>query len=108
MFEAFQNVLMLSLVWCKAWMHRIGVTPNVLAEFEDSALMKEFGHGGWGAFAVPTPVAQEVENQYVVSQVGTVDEVRVNYYAITTNRKLKNPWVVAIVDAAKQQLLDAI
>lgn len=88
------------------WMHRLGITPNVLAEFDDSALMKEFGQGGWGVFPVSAAVAQEVEQQYGVSAVGTVNDVRVHYYAITTNRKLKNPWVVAIVESAKQGLLD--
>lgn len=88
------------------WMHRLGIVPNVVAECEDSALMKEFGQGGWGVFPVSTAVVPEVEQQYNVLQIGTVDEVRINYFAITTNRKLKNPWVVALVEAAKHGLLE--
>lgn len=88
------------------WFDRSGITPWIAAEFDDSALIKEFGKGGLGLFPVPAAVVAEVKEQYSVSLVGTLEDVRARYYAITTERKLKHPAVVAIADAARHGLLD--
>lgn len=88
------------------WFEARGIRPWLAAEFDDSALMKEFGKGGLGLFPIPAAVVQEVVEQYSVAHVGTIEEVRARYYAITTERKLKNPAVVAIAEAARHGLLD--
>lgn len=88
------------------WFDDRGIRPWLAAEFDDSALMKEFGKGGLGLFPIPAAVVQEVVEQYSVVHVGTVEAVRARYYAITTERKLKNPAVVAIVEGARHGLLE--
>ena len=86
------------------WFDRQGVKPRVIAEFEDSALLKVFGADGIGIFAAPTAVQKEVCRQYDVSVVGHVHEVKERFYAVSAERRLKHPAVVAISDVARQQL----
>jgi LysR family transcriptional activator of nhaA len=86
------------------WFQRIDVRPRVVAEFEDSALLKVFGADGQGLFPAPTVVQKEVMRQYGVQLLGRADEVRERFYAISVERRLKHPAVVAISDAARHEL----
>lgn len=86
------------------WFERHGVKPKVIAEFEDSALLKAFGADGLGVFTGPTVVEAEVMAQYGVEVIGRSDEVKERFYAISAERRLKHPAVVAISDAARQDL----
>jgi len=89
------------------WFDRNGIKPRVVAEFEDSALLKVFGADGVGLFAAPTVVEAEVMAQYGVQLLGRTDEVRERFYAISIERRLKNPAVVAISDAARHEFFAA-
>lgn len=86
------------------WFDMKGIRPTVRAEFEDSALLKVFGQAGMGLFIVPTVVEDEVRKLYSVRVVGRIEEVRERFYAISVERKLKHPAVVAISDAAQKEL----
>jgi len=86
------------------WFERNGIRPRVVGEFEDSALLQEFGADGAGIFAAPTVVEAEVVGQLGVRLLGRVEEVRERFYAISVERRLKHPAVVAISDAARQAL----
>ena len=86
------------------WFERNQVQPKVVAEFEDSALLKAFGADGLGVFAAPTVVEAEVMAQYGVEVVGRSEEVKERFYAISAERRLKHPAVVAISDAARHEL----
>ncbi len=84
------------------WFARLGIRPNVVAEFEDSALLKTFGQTGQGIFPAPAVIAKEVQRQYDVDIVGRTDEVRERFYAISAERRLKHPAVVAITEKARE------
>ncbi len=86
------------------WFSKHGVKPRVVAEFEDSALLKVFGADGIGIFTAPTVVEQEVSQQYGVEVLGRVTEVRERFYAVSVERRLKNAAVVAISEAARHEL----
>jgi LysR family transcriptional regulator, transcriptional activator of nhaA len=88
------------------WFATAQVNPKVVAEFDDSALLKVFGQRGLGFFFAPTVIAGEVQRQYDVKAVGRIDEVRECFYAISLDRKLKHPAVMAISEAAKIKLSD--
>ena len=88
------------------WFDAQEITPHIVAEFEDAALLKVFGQHGLGLFAAPAVVAAEVQSQYGVNVVGRLDEVLERFYAVSLDRKLKHPAVVAISDAAKARLGD--
>ena len=86
------------------WFDRERVHPVVAAEFSDSALLKVFGMGGVGLFAAPTAIAADVRRQYDVKALGTLEGVRETFYAITIERRLRQPAVVAIMEAARNRL----
>ena len=86
------------------WFDRHDIKPRVVAEFEDSALLKVFGSDGLGIFVAPTAVEKEVSRQYGVSIVGRAPEVKERFYAVSVGRRLKNLAVVAISNAAKHEL----
>jgi len=86
------------------WLDRHGVKPRVVAEFEDSALLKVFGADGVGIFAAPTAVEREVCRQYGVSVLGRAPEVKERFYAVSVERRLKNPAAVAISESARHEL----
>jgi LysR family transcriptional activator of nhaA len=86
------------------WFESRGIRPRVVASVEDSALLKTFGQAGIGVFPAPTAVEAEVCRQYEVKVVGRTEEVRERFYAISVERKLKHPAVIAISEAARQQL----
>lgn len=86
------------------WFDRHDIKPRVVAEFEDSALMNVFGADGVGIFPAPTVMEAEVRRQNGVHLLGHVPEVRERFYAISIERKLKNPAIVAISEAARHEL----
>jgi LysR family transcriptional regulator, transcriptional activator of nhaA len=87
------------------WFQKQGIRPRVVGEFDDSALLKTFGQAGAGLFAVPTAIEPEVLQQYGVVVLGRIDDVRERYYAISVERRLKHPAVIAISEAATELLL---
>ena len=86
------------------WFEGIGVRPNVVAEIEDTALMKVFGQHGTGVFAAPSAVAAEVRRSHAVHVVGETEEVRESFYVITVERRIMHPAVAAIARAAPGML----
>jgi LysR family transcriptional regulator, transcriptional activator of nhaA len=76
--------------------------PRILGEFEDSALLQTFGAGGRAMFPVSALVEEEVCRQHGLKSVGQVEGVRERFYAISPERKLKHPAVVAICLAARK------
>jgi LysR family transcriptional activator of nhaA len=86
------------------WFDSQNIQPRVVGEFEDSALLKVFGTAGVGLFAAPSPIEQEICRQYRVRPIGELPDVQERYYAISVERKLKHPAVVAISDTAREEL----
>jgi LysR family transcriptional activator of nhaA len=88
------------------WFDAQGLHPTIVGEFEDSALLKVFGQQGIGLFTAPSVIEAEVKRQYNVEVIGRVDAVKERFYAITVNRKLRHPAVIAMSDAAQLDLFD--
>lgn len=86
------------------WLDKLRIHPRIVGEFDDSALMKAFGQAGTGVFIAPTPIAAEVEKQYGVVVIGQADEVQEQFYAISVERKISHPAVVAITETAREWL----
>ena len=82
------------------WFETQHVRPSIVAELDDSALMKAFGQSGTGAFVAPTTIADTVCDQYGVKAVGEITAVSSQVYAITTERRLSHPAMQAIRDRA--------
>lgn len=92
------SALRLSL---EEWFQKQGIRPSTVGTFEDSALLDAFGQAGAGLFAMPSAIEAEVQRQYRVRVVGRLDSVRQRFYAITVERKLRNPAVIAISERAR-------
>ena len=83
---------------------KAGVHPQVVGEFDDSALMKAFGQASAGLFAAPTAIVDHVCEQYKVVPIGRIDAVVEHVYAITTERRLTHPAIVAISKTAREDV----
>ncbi len=87
-----------------AWFDGKGIRPRVIAEFDDSALLKVFGQRGLGFFVAPTAIEHEVCRQYDVTVIGRTEEIQERFFAISVERHLKHPAVLAIAETAREKL----
>jgi LysR family transcriptional activator of nhaA len=86
------------------WFRRSGIRPRVVAEVEDSALLKAFGRAGMGVFPAPSVVRDDVCRQYGVREIGKAKGVAEHFFAITTERRLPHPAVRVITERAPTEL----
>lgn len=86
------------------WLAKRQLAPRVMGEFDDSALLEAFGRAGLGVFALPTAVEEEICRQFEVVPIGRTDEIEAAFYAISVERRLRHPAVVAIAESARTDL----
>lgn len=86
------------------WLNKHHIHPRMMAEFDDSALMKVFGQEGAGIFIAPAVIEAEVEWQYQVTAIGRVDEVKERFYAITVERRVTHPVISVVMNEARESL----
>lgn len=86
------------------WFDKRHIRPQIVGEFDDTALMKRFGRDGGGLFVAPTPIAAEVEREYGVVKVGQTDEVVERFHAVSVERKSAHPAITTIIEGAQQWL----
>jgi LysR family transcriptional regulator, transcriptional activator of nhaA len=86
------------------WFVARNLRPLIIGEFDDSALVTVFGAAGVGAFAAPTVIENELIRQAGVKVIGRVEELRESFYAITAERRLKHPAVVAVSQSGARDL----
>ena len=88
------------------WFEEQGIRPAIRGEFEDSALLKTFGRSGEGVFAIHSAVEEDIRDHYGVRVIGAAVGLRERFYAISVERKLKHPAVVAISEQARRLLTE--
>jgi LysR family transcriptional activator of nhaA len=86
------------------WFEAVDVRPQIVAEIEDSALLKVFGQHRGGIFPAPSIVAAAVRRQYGVAALGHAGAVRERFYAITVERRITQPAVAAILESARERI----
>jgi LysR family transcriptional activator of nhaA len=86
------------------WFDVHQIRPHIVGEFDDSALMQAFGQAGTGIFIAPSVIADEVRREHGVIILGQTNEVTEQFYAISMERRLTHPAVVAINDTAQREL----
>ena len=86
------------------WFEALELSPRIVGEFDDSALLKAFGEAGAGLFAAPTVIEEHVCRMYRTAVVGRTDDISERFYAISPERRLKHPSVVLITDTARSDL----
>ena len=88
------------------WFDAHDIRPRVVGEFDDAALLQTFAAAGHGLFAAPTVIAAEIARRFEVRPVGEIPTLRERCYAISVERRLKHPAVVAICAQARGDLFE--
>ena len=88
----------------EVWLDQHGLHPRPIGEFDDAALMKAFGGEGRGVFMTPTVLEAETCAQYGVQVLGRAADLVEEFYAVSVERRITHPCVVAITQAARQDL----
>ncbi len=86
------------------WFDEKQILPRVVAEFDDSALMKTFGEAGLGIFPAPDVIADDISRSFHASSIGVIDGVTETFIAISPQRRLRHPSVLRIAEHAKRIL----
>jgi LysR family transcriptional activator of nhaA len=86
------------------WFERQDLHPVILGDFDDAALLMTFGGGGLGFFAAPAAIADEVVRTHGVRRLGPLEGLKERIYAVSAERRLLHPAVLAILKAAKEEV----
>jgi len=86
------------------WFSKCQIYPHIIGKFDDSALMKAFGKAGAGIFPVPSVMVDEIRGQYGADILGVIPDALIRYYAISVERRITHPAVLAVSQAAKKIL----
>ncbi|MBS1189701.1 MAG: transcriptional regulator, LysR family [Rhodocyclaceae bacterium] len=78
------------------WLEQHGIRPDLVGEFEDSALLQTFGRSGLGLFPAPLALAAEVRQELDAEPVGPLTGVGEQIYAISNERRIRHPAVEAL------------
>ncbi len=79
------------------WFDKLSITPNIVGEFEDSALLETFAASGMGVFPAVQLVQKELKGTYGIDLIGTCEGVNEYFYAIRSEKKMQNPLVEAVI-----------
>lgn len=88
----------------EGWFDSHDIRPRIVADLEDLALAQVIGEAGLGIFAAPDVVDAEIKRRYHVGLIGQVNELRQHFYAISLERKIKHPAVLAICAGARDDV----
>ncbi len=89
------------------WFENLNILPHIVGEFDDSALLKVFGQAGDGVFVAPQVIEKEIQQQYEVHVFGRSSEIIERFYAISIERIIKHPAIIAISKAAQHGLFSS-
>jgi len=89
------------------WLAEHQLRPRTIGEFDDAALMQAFGREGRGVFMSPTVLEAETCAQLGVRVLGRTEELVEEFHAVSVERRITHPCVVAITQAARGQLFNA-
>ena len=89
------------------WFEVQRVSPRIVARLADSALAKVFAQDGLGVFCLPTVSEEEAVQRYRLRVLGRTEEIKERFFAISPERKLKSPAVLALCEAARAEIFSA-
>jgi len=79
------------------WLKKHDITPNIVGEFEDSALLKTFAASGLGVFPAGKLIEKDLKNTYGIELLGNCADIHEYFYAIRSEKKIQHPLVQAII-----------
>ena len=83
------------------WFESHQIRPRVIAEAEDTALLTDLAARGLGFVPVYSEVLTEITRSYRLRSIGIAKGLRMEIFAITAQRRLQHPGLVAITGIAK-------
>ncbi|WP_263262052.1 transcriptional activator NhaR [Pseudomonas sp. RIT-PI-S] len=83
------------------WLEDCQVNYRVVGEFDDSALMQAFGLAGSGVFVAPRVIADDLLRQGDLHLLGETDAVAEAFYAISVERRVNHPGILAVAEGAR-------
>ena len=83
------------------WFREQRIEPRIVAEFEDLALLKLMAAEGRGFIAIPAVALSDAVAQYEYVLIGKVEKCRVQFHAITAERRIEHPAVLLITGKAR-------
>lgn len=86
------------------WLSESDIQPEFVGEMDDTALMKVFAEAGTGFIPAPLAIQTEIEKQFGLRLLMPIPNAVERFYAITVQRRLQHPAVVAISQAARSTL----
>lgn len=89
------------------WMDDNDIFPDIVAEFEDSALLKVFGQAGEGIFPVPTAIESPIKKQFGVHLVGRISDVLDKFYAISAEKRVHHEATLLVVRQARNKVFES-
>ena len=79
------------------WFEKNNLNPNLVGEFEDSALLATFGASGLGIFPAAELLQNDLSRYYDVEKIGYCEEVYESFFGIYTEKKAQHPLVKTIL-----------
>jgi LysR family transcriptional regulator, transcriptional activator of nhaA len=86
------------------WLTDRGIRTRIEGEIDDAGLLRVFGGAGLGLFPVRAALRTEVEEAYGAVLVGKLEGLRERYYAVSTERRVRHPGVLALIERARSRL----
>lgn len=87
------------------WFEENAMSPRIVAEIEDSALLKTFAVETGGVIFAPLSVSAQIERQYGLHVIDKIPDVSVSFFGITMHRKVENKLVTALLKNAREWLI---
>lgn len=86
------------------WFHQQKLQPKIVGEFDDSALMRAFGFAGTGVFIAPSVQEAAFTQEPSIHCLGQAEGVVEQFFAISVERRISHPAVLAITKSAQDWL----
>jgi len=86
------------------WFAAKSLSPSIIGDFDDNALIKTFGQRGAGVFIAPAAIEKELTAQLGVKCIGRTGEMRARYYVLSTEQQIKNKDVAELIEQVSAQL----
>lgn len=80
------------------WFAARGITPNIVVEAEDRALLHHFAEVGMGLTPVASVTASEVSRQFTLAKVGELRQVNERYYIAVAPGRDDHPLIARLLD----------
>jgi len=90
----------------ETWFREQHLEPRIVAEFEDLALMKVMAAEGRGFIALPSVALDDAVGHYGFQTIGRTEKCRVQFHAITAERRIAHPAVALITSQARVMMKD--